>query len=131
MDVDNVIRMSDADHRMLSDLLDRLAPDRRAQTNGLDEELDRAEILSDEAMPKDVVTLYSTVVYEDLDTGRVMMVQVTLPEDADLEQGRVSVLAPVGAALLGLGVGDAISWPLPDGRMGRLRVKQLIQQPRR
>jgi transcription elongation GreA/GreB family factor len=86
MSVDNMIRISDADHRMLSDLLDSLPPHRRAQTNDLEAELDRAEVLSEETMPKDVVTLYSTVVYEDLNTGHVMMVQVTLPEDADLEQ---------------------------------------------
>ncbi len=43
------------------------------------------------------------------------MVQLTYPEDADIERGRVSVLAPIGAALLGLKVGAAIDWPLPDG----------------
>jgi regulator of nucleoside diphosphate kinase len=96
-------------------------------TNGLGEELDRAEVVPDEKMPRNVVTMDSTVVYEDLDSGKVLMVRLTLPEDADMEQGRVSVLAPVGAALLGLKVGDVISWPLPDGRTGRFLVRQLIK----
>lgn len=127
MNVAPKIHVTDTDHRRLTELLDQLPPRDLAYAEGLEQELDRAVIVPAGAVPPDVVTMGSTVVYEDADSGRVMMLKLTWPEDANVEEGRVSVLAPVGAALLGLKVGSAISWPLPDGRTARLRVIQLIQ----
>jgi regulator of nucleoside diphosphate kinase len=121
------IKISDVDHRNLSALLNSLPPKAKEAAEGLEEELARADVVPSSSLPHDVVAMHSSVVYEDVDTGRVMMVQLTYPEHADIERGRVSVLAPIGAALLGLRAGDVIEWPLPDGRTARLRIKQLIQ----
>jgi regulator of nucleoside diphosphate kinase len=124
------IRVSDVDHRNLTGLLDGLPDHMREDLEGLENELSRAEVLPAREMPADVVTMGSTVVYEDMDTGRLLMVQIAYPDGADIERGRVSILAPVGAALIGLKVGQEISWPLPNDRIGKFRVRQLIQESR-
>jgi regulator of nucleoside diphosphate kinase len=121
------IRISETDYKAITNLLETIPYQKRGEFDELEEELARAEILPSEQMPRDVVTMYSTVVYEDLESGMLMMVKLTSPKDASIEEGRVSILAPIGAALLGLKVGQEIAWPLPDGRMGRVRVKQLVQ----
>jgi len=121
------LQISENDFQNITRLLDGLPPNRQRELAPLEEELARAEILPVEQLPSDVVTMYSSVVYEDLDTGKLLMVKLTFPNDADIKEGRISILSPVGAALLGLKVGQDIAWPLPDGRIGRIRVRQLIQ----
>jgi regulator of nucleoside diphosphate kinase len=85
-------------------------------------ELDRAIVVPQDAVPPEIVTVGSRVVFEDADTGRTREVTLCEPRDADPSQGRVSILAPVGSALLGLGVGETIDWPLPNGRTGTFRI---------
>jgi regulator of nucleoside diphosphate kinase len=80
-------------------------------------------------MPPDTVTMNSLVLCVDETTGAEHQLQLVYPRDADAAQGKVSVLAPVGAALLGLSAGQAIDWPLPGGRSTRLRVLRVIDQP--
>jgi regulator of nucleoside diphosphate kinase len=88
----------------------------------LDEELARATIVDDDALPSDVVGLGSRVVYEDGARGERREVELVLPSQAEAARGRISVLSPVGCALLGLAAGATIDWPMPGGRMGHLRV---------
>jgi regulator of nucleoside diphosphate kinase len=78
-------------------------------------------------LPDNVVTLGSEVTYRHGD--REQTVRIVAPEDADIEQRRISVLTPVGAALLGLTVGQKIAWDLPDRRAAVLEVVA-VQQPR-
>ncbi len=73
--------------------------------------------------------MYSQVRYRDERAGVCRQIQVVYPGDADVEQGKVSVLAPVGAALLGLALGQAIDWEFPDGQTRRLRVEEILYQP--
>jgi len=80
-------------------------------------------------VPPDVVTMNSRVVYRDEETGETREVTLSYPQDASLEQGRVSVLAPVGAALLGLSVGQEIDWQLPGGKTKRLHILSVTYQP--
>jgi regulator of nucleoside diphosphate kinase len=86
----------------------------------LDAELDRAMVV--EHLPPGVVAVGSRVRFEDERTHGVREAVLVYPSAADASHGRISVLAPIGAALLGLSVGDAISWPLPDGREARIRI---------
>ena len=79
-------------------------------------------------MPDDVVTMNSEVVYEDSATGNQRVVRLVYPKDANASAGRVSVLAPVGAALLGLHVGQEIEWAVPGG-IKRIRVAEVRYQP--
>jgi regulator of nucleoside diphosphate kinase len=83
-------------------------------------ELDRAVVV--ERLPQGVVAPGSRVRFEDERTRTVREAVLVYPSGADASAGRVSVLAPIGAALLGLAAGDAIAWPLPDGREARIRI---------
>ena len=76
----------------------------------------------------DVVTMNSEVLVRDLDSKKEMTVTLVFPSEADLEQGKISILAPVGTALLGYRVGDTIEWKVP-GRVRRLRVEKVLYQP--
>lgn len=88
-------------------------------------ELERAIVVPAHAIPAGVVTMYSRVRYHDEHAGATREIEIVLPDDADVGRGRVSVLAPVGAALLGLETGQEIDWPFPAGETRRLRVEEV------
>src|SRR5690606_29962446 len=83
----------------------------------LDDELERAEVVDPSALPPNVVTMNSRVRLRERRSGREHELTLVYPPDAG--EDRVSVLAPVGSALLGLSVGQDIEWPLPDGRIAQ------------
>lgn len=95
----------------------------------LDEELARAEVIPPEAVKPTLVTMNSRVEYEDLMTGQRRSIVLVYPEDADADAGRLSVLSPVGAALLGLSEGQEITWRLADGLPRRLKILNVVFQP--
>jgi regulator of nucleoside diphosphate kinase len=84
-------------------------------------ELERADVWPEVAMPTDVVRIGSIIEFE-VDDGRHLKVQLVLPEDANINAGRISVLTPVGAALIGLSPGQAMEWAGNDGKERRLTV---------
>jgi regulator of nucleoside diphosphate kinase len=94
------------------------------------EELSRAEVCARDALPPDVITMQSEVVFLDEDSGDEHSVRLVYPRDADIERGRVSVLTPVGAALIGLRRGSEIDWPNRLGASRRLRIIEVIQPER-
>ena len=75
-------------------------------------------------MPEDVVTMNSTVRVRDLETGEVDTYTLVYPHEADIEENKLSVLAPVGTALLGYRAGDVVEWPVPAG-ITRFRVEEV------
>jgi regulator of nucleoside diphosphate kinase len=83
-------------------------------------ELDRAIVV--DRLPPGVVAPGSRVRFEDQPTRTVREAVLVYPASADASAGRISVLAPIGAALLGLAAGDTIAWPLPGGREARIRI---------
>jgi len=93
----------------------------------LEEELDRALEVDSDAIPRDVVTMNSEVRVEDLDSGESRVYRLIFPAQARKEN-TVSVLAPIGTAMLGNRVGDVIEWPVPKG-IRRLKVLEVIDQP--
>lgn len=95
----------------------------------LADELDRAIVVPVERVPREVVTMHSRVLYVDEQTGERREVELVYPEEANVTAGRISVLAPVGAALLGLSVGQSIDWGFPGGGVRRLRVERILSQP--
>lgn len=97
-------------------------------SESLEGELRRASIVAHRDVPADVVTMNSEVTYEDVATGARRTIRVVFPRDANASAGRVSVLAPIAAALLGLRVGQEIDWRVPRG-MTRLRVVEVGYQP--
>jgi regulator of nucleoside diphosphate kinase len=117
------IYISEEEATRLRDLVDQHSAGRDAATVALlASELDRATVVAPERVPSDAVTIGSRVVFEEESSGRVREVVLVYPSDADASAGRISVLAPIGAALLGLRVGDEIDWPLPAGRMAEIRI---------
>ncbi|WP_232299207.1 nucleoside diphosphate kinase regulator [Azoarcus sp. CIB] len=85
-------------------------------------ELERAIVIPVESIQTNVVTMNARVHYRDERTGLDREVQIVFPDEADIALGKVSILAPVGAALIGLSVGQAIDWDFPDGTERRLTV---------
>lgn len=90
--------------------------------NRLLNEIDRAEVLPTDQMSGDVVNIGSTATFRDEVTGRSQTVTLVLPKDADISRGFVSVLTPIGVALLGLSEGATISWQTLDGEDRRLTI---------
>lgn len=90
-------------------------------------ELERAEVLPDAAMPADVVRIGSTAEIE-IDKGKSLRVELVLPADADISAGKISVLTPVGAALIGLSPGQSMRWSGNDGREHSLTVTSVSAQ---
>jgi regulator of nucleoside diphosphate kinase len=95
----------------------------------LEEEIETAEIVERSEIPADVVTMNSRIRFVDEESGDETEVTLVYPSEADASAGRVSVLAPVGMALLGLSVGQSIEWPMPTGQSRRLRVVAVPYQP--
>ena len=95
----------------------------------LNAELDRAQMCTPETMPQDVVTMNSQVRFRDLVTGEERTRTLVYPANMTDSSTQLSVLAPVGAALLGLRTGDIINWSLPGGTAAHLEVLELIYQP--
>ena len=96
--------------------------------DGLDKELDRAEVFMPEEIPTDVITMNSTFRLRDLDSGEETVYTLVFPAMADSMKGKISILAPVGTAVLGCRVGDTVEWEVPSG-LKKLRVKRIIYQP--
>jgi len=122
------IVVSRLDLERIEALLERMPPTQAAQYDALRGELDRAEVVEPAAVPADVVTMNSVVTFKDEGVGEELTVSLVYPL-AVRADGTVSVLAPVGSALLGLTKGQLIDWPTPDGRQRLLRVLDIAYQP--
>lgn len=105
-----------------------LSPRERAETHALELELERARIVSYEAVPPDVITMNSRAELLDLDTGERMEFTVVFPSAADVAEGKISVLAPIGTGMLGYRVGDSFERHAPDGPR-HLQVVKVTFQP--
>jgi regulator of nucleoside diphosphate kinase len=118
--------ITDQDYERLSLLLQHAHADAAAL---LDEELGRARVVSQKEIPRDVVTMNSQVRFKDEETGKESEVTLVYPKDADVTKSRVSILAPVGMALIGLRLGQSIDWPMPNGKVRKLKVISIAYQP--
>lgn len=97
----------------------------------LRKELERAFVVSSALVPADVATMNSRVRYRDEKEGATRTVSLVYPAEADAAKGKVSVLTPVGSALLGLSEGQSIEWDFPDGSRRRLKLEKVLFQPER
>lgn len=95
----------------------------------LDEELARAQVVPQKEIPKDVVTMNSKIKFIDVKTKKESEITLVYPKDADVTKGQVSILAPVGIALIGLRLGQTIDWPMPNGQSRHLKVTDIVYQP--
>lgn len=131
MDTKPRIIVSSLDMQRLEALLESPNSSAYAGRDALEAELERAEVVEPGQVPPDVVTMNSVVRFE-MDTPRQEF-QLTLvyPKDADNSAEKISVMAPVGSALLGLSVGDEIEWPRPGGAATKVRIVEVVFQPER
>jgi regulator of nucleoside diphosphate kinase len=100
----------------------------RDHLNSLENELDRAHVVNPSEIPHDVVTMNSQVQIEDVDTGKENVYTLVFPSDADIAEHKLSILAPLGTALLGSQAGGTINWPVPAG-MRTMRIREVLYQP--
>jgi regulator of nucleoside diphosphate kinase len=115
------ILVSEIDHERLTSLA--VAVEERAPevAHVLQAEMDRARVVPAKALPVHVVQMGSTVEFQ-ADTGPQRRATLVFPGEADLAAGRISILTPIGAALIGLSPGQSIPWTARDGRQHRLTV---------
>ncbi|MEA1064397.1 nucleoside diphosphate kinase regulator [Apirhabdus apintestini] len=123
------IVISSLDAERLDNLLERPDYANLPAAEALYNELDRAEILSSDAMPHDVVTMNSQVKFRYLHSDETFTRTLVYPAALADSNQQISVLAPIGAALLGLRIGDKIDWQLPGGQNARIEVLALLYQP--
>jgi len=118
------------DHDRLTNIVQALSlRSQPALADFLDQEISRARVVDPADMPKNVATMGSHVVYRDDDTGKERTVVLVYPIDEDSVTGRLSVLSPLGTALLGLSEGQSIAWTTRDGRQRRVSLLSVLFQP--
>ena len=125
------IHITDYDMQRLRKLLEgtqRWNQKDREYLGHLEEELDRAVLVPSKKVPASVVTMNTHMRVKDLDSGKEMSIQLVFPSEADFERGRISILAPIGTALIGYNAGDTVEWRVPAG-IRRLRIEEITYQP--
>lgn len=125
------IYITEPDYNRLSALIEKTREGNggdRQYLNKLEAELDRAEIVDAKKIPANVITMRSTVRLKDLVSGEENTYSLVFPTEADFSRGKISVLAPIGTAILGYKSGDTIEWTVPSG-LRRLKVDQIVYQP--
>ena len=128
---ERIIQITELDRKRLIDLILEAQSGEYRKSIYLDQlrgELERAQIVAPQEIPGDVITMNSTVALTDLDTGEEETYTLVYPENADTAQGKVSILAPVGTAMLGYRLGDVFEWDVPAGKR-RLKVEKIVYQP--
>jgi regulator of nucleoside diphosphate kinase len=100
----------------------------REYLQSLTSELDRAHIVEPPALPDDVVTMNSRVRLKDMETGEEKNYSLVFPSQADITQNKISILAPIGTAILGYRAGDTVDWQVPAGRR-TVRIQETLYQP--
>jgi regulator of nucleoside diphosphate kinase len=118
------IIVSTADYERLTDLANASMERLPDVAKELLDELESAQIVDAKELPKDVVRMGSTVTFKS-DDGHVRTLKLVYPADESLDEHRISIMTPVGAALIGLGIGQSISWTARDGKDHRLTVTKV------
>ncbi len=125
------ITLSEQDAERLERLLESLPDSAFPGKAQLEAELSRADILDPHQMPPNVVTMNSKVRFKVQSSAEEFTLTLVYPKDVDGSGGTISILAPVGSALLGLAEGDEIEWPKPGGGTLQVRIEEILYQPER
>jgi regulator of nucleoside diphosphate kinase len=125
------IIISSLDAERLDKLLESLPAGAFPGKAELEAELARADVIEPRDMPPNVVSMNSTVRFRVDATRETFTLTLVYPKDMDSGTGKISILAPVGSALLGLSQGDEIEWPRPGGGTLKVKIEEVIYQPER
>ena len=117
------------DYQRLSNLADAAMQNVSTAAEELAGELDRARVVEPDQIAADVVTMHARFVFKDDSNGSTRTVTLVYPGEEDIDAGRVSILTPIGAALLGLSEGQSIAWEGRNGVSRSLTVVKLLSQP--
>lgn len=125
MDMRSIL-ITEADYERLATMVDcvRGSGKHSEHVQTLESTLDEAQIIEEAELPKNVITMDSTVVVRDLDTKEQNTYTLVYPTEADFSKNRISVLAPCGIAMIGHRVGDVIEWKVPSG-IKRFKVEKV------
>lgn len=130
MDAKNRLLMNELDHARLERLLEQPEYAQLPVAEQLAERLDNADVVPPEQIPATLVSMHSRVRFRDLKTDLLMEKELVYPHNLNPEAtDQLSVLAPLGAALLGAQVGEAVHWQLPNGKDASLQVEAILHQP--
>ena len=122
MPIENDLIISESDYQKLSRLVEISRSDASA---ALDKELLRADVYPDEKMPSNIVSLYSKSHFKDVITGSMRIVTIVMPWESSITEMRISILSPVGIAMIGERVGAVIEWPLLHNRSTKLEIVEV------
>ena len=128
---DRTIHITQFDMDRLTELIDglRLSPKaNQANLDLLEKELYRAVLVDPQQIPHDVITMNSKVIITDTESGEKTTYTLVFPSAANISENKLSIMAPLGMALLGYRTGDIIEWPVPSG-VRKLKVDKIIYQP--
>ena len=131
MNTENIIIVTASDHAELSSVITatgKLSGRLRWELRLLESELKRARIVAPEHVPSDVITMNTRAELLDLESGEQMEFTLVLPRHENINEGKISVFAPLGTAMLGYRVGDEFQWHVPHG-IRRLKVIRIYFQP--
>ncbi|MDB5203330.1 MAG: transcription elongation factor GreAB [Ferruginibacter sp.] len=118
----NPVVISESDYQLLKTYTDRMPQQDGEMT--LAQELKRAIVVKQAALPPNTIAINSAVTIMDLDSGRLREFVLVMPEHANFKEGRVSILTPMGAALIGFRKGEELSWKVPLG-IKRFKVTEV------
>lgn len=123
----NTIYITKNDHKKLVDLISEKWPN-DDYDQALLAELNRAEIVESASIPSDVITMNSLINFTDMQNSESFEYWLVFPEEANIAQNKISVLSPIGCALLGYKIGDIIDLKIPAGQK-QLKVEKILHQP--
>lgn len=126
-----IITITSNDLQRLEKLLEAQPRNMPPNILSLEEELNLAEVVEPENIPPTVVTMNSVVRFKVNSSTEEFTQTLVYPKDIDGSSDKISILAPVGSALLGMSEGDEIEWPKPDGGKVKVRIVEIVQQPER
>lgn len=129
-DQPNIV-ITELDLERLEKLIESLPKGSFPGKEALEAELFRADVVDSHDIPDTVVTMNSTVRFVVNESKEEFSLTLVYPKDADNSGDKISILAPVGSALLGLNQGDEIQWPKPGGGMMTVRIEEVMYQPER
>jgi regulator of nucleoside diphosphate kinase len=125
--MNRTIYITQQDMNRLRSLIDSMKSSRE-DLKALSAELEQARVVASAAIPADLITMNSKAQVRDLEDDEVMTYTLVFPAKANVDEGQLSVLAPIGTAMLGHRVGDEFEWHVPAGAI-RLRVEKVLYQP--
>jgi regulator of nucleoside diphosphate kinase len=120
---EDVILMTERDYLRIKHIL---SFQNSSNFENLEIELDRAKIIDDNEIPQGLVTMNKKFKFEVMQEQKTMIITIVYPEDANFAEGKISVLAPLGSALIGLQVNQEINWMFPDGKVKRLKILEVL-----